>query len=672
MKTYNAKDIRNVAIAGQRGTGKTTLAEAMLYLAKATERLGRVADGNAILDFEADEKKLGRSISTAMAAAEWNNTKINILDTPGGLDFAGGVAEGIRAAESVLITLASGEGVGVGAAKAFKAANKRGIAKIFVITKNDADNANADATIDALKAEYGSKVCPVVFPVDGAYVDLITNKAYTYAGGKATEAAMPAVDDVKEAFIEAVAGADEELMEKFFEGEELTADEIAKGLKAGVAAGEIYPVFVCSGYNTDAVDLLLNGLVAAAPDATNAGENVDESASVEAICFKTVENKFGRMSFFKVVAGKLDANTPAYNVRKDKQEKMGKMVFVKGEKQEEATVITAGDIGVVTKLENFKTGDTLCNPKADTELPGVDYPLPCYSKAIRAAKKGEEDKVAQGLNKIVLEDPTVGFETNVETHEQIVSTLGERHMDLVVNKLRDRFHVEVELSTPKVAYRETITGRCEVQGRHKKQSGGSGQFGDVWVRFEPLEGEGFEFVDAVVGGAVPRNFIPSVEKGLRQAIQKGPLAGCPVVGVKATLYDGSSHPVDSNDMAFQTAARIAFKKALTDKANETRPKILEPIGLLKVTMPDDKLGDIMGIVTKKRGRPLGSDRSEDDPKMTVFEAHVPMSEMSNFAIDLRSITTGSGSFTLDLDHYEAAPEPVAQKVIAEAAVDNED
>ena len=673
MKTYNAKDIRNVAIAGHSGRGKTTLGEAMLYLAKASDRLGRVADGNTVLDFDAEEKRRKASVYTALAGFEWNNAKINILDTPGLFDFAGGMYEGVRAAESVLIVLASGSGIDVGAEKAYKAASARGIAKMFAVTRCDAENANFQKTFDDLKAEYGAPVCPVVVPVLSGdkvtgYADFATGKAYSYAGGKATEIAMPddgSIDDMKAMFTEAVASADEELMEKFFMEEPLTPDEIARGLKAGIASGDIYPVFACSGYNADAVDLILNTIVAAAPDATYAAEGdckVDENAPVAAICFKTVDDRFGRMSFFKVVSGKLTGDIPAYNSRTESQERMGKMLFVKGEKQEDATVIPAGDIGVVTKLDGFKTGDTLCAPKADIQLAPTSYPAPALSMAIRSKKKGEEDKVAAGLNRIVTEDPTVSFTSNVETHEQIVSGLGEQHLDAIVTKLKNKFNVEVELSVPKVAYRETISKTAAVQGHHKKQSGGSGQFGDVWIRFEPMQGEGFEFAEEVVGGSVPKNFIPSVEKGLRQAILKGPLAGCPVVGLRAVLYDGSSHPVDSNDMAFQTAAKIAFKNGMA----QAGPKLLEPYGTLKAYMPGDNLGDIMGDVTKRRGRVLGMGPCEDDPKMQELTAEVPMGEMGDFATVLRSVTIGRGYFTFEFDHYENAPDTVAQKVIEEA------
>ena len=677
MKAYNAKDIRNVAIAGHSGRGKTTLAEAMLYLAKSTDRLGRVDSGNTVLDYGAEEKKRGNTLTSGVAYLEWNNAKVNIIDTPGLFDFAGGLSEGIRAAETALIVLASGAGVDVGTEKAFKAASKRNIAKVFVVTRCD-DNSDFNATLSALTDEYGPSVCPVVVPyVEGGkvacYVDLLTGKAYSYNNGKASEAAFPADDGIaqlKAAFTEAVASADEELMEKFFMEEELTADEIARGLKAGIASGDIYPVFACSGYNTDAVDLLLNGIVAITPDAaTAAGEGdfkCDENGPLAAVCFKTLDDGYGGWSFFKVVSGKLTPDVPAYNSRTEKSEKMGKMYFVKGivKDKEEATCIPAGDIGVVTKLEGFRTGDTLCAAKADTNLGGPIYPTPCFSKAIKAKKNGEEDKIAQQINKIVVEDPTITFVQNVETRQQVISGLGDQHLAAALSKLT----VEYELSNPKVAYRETISAVYDAHGRHKKQSGGSGQFGDVWIRFEPMEGDGFEFLDEVVGGAVPRNFIPSVEKGLRQAIEKGPLSGSKVVGIRAALHDGQSHPVDSNDMAFQTAAKLAFKEAMQN----ARPKLLEPYGTLKVTLPSENIGDITSDIIKRRGRPLGQNTSADDPKLQELDFDVPMGEMGDFATVLRSTTIGRGSYTFEFTHYEVSPDDVARKVIEAANAEAED
>ncbi|MEI6580149.1 MAG: elongation factor G, partial [Eubacteriales bacterium] len=578
MKVYNAKNIRNIAVAGHGGRGKTTLSEAMLFLAKASERLGRVADGNTVLDYDAEEKRRKTSVSTAVAPLEWNNVKINIMDTPGLFDFAGGISEGVRAAECVLIVAAAGSGYDVGAEKAFKAANDRGIAKMFAVTRCDAENTDFYKTFDALKAEHEAKICPVVIPFMEsdrvkAYIDLASGKAYEYKDGKGKEVAMPTggrIDEMRDMFNEAVASADDALLEKFFEGETFTPEEIAHGLAVGVATGLIYPVFGCAGFTTDAVDLLLNGIVAAAPNAADyAGEMVDgeklvcdENGPLAAICFKTIADPFvGKMSFFKVISGKISPDAAAFNARTGESERMGKIITIRGAKQEDATCIPAGDIGVVTKLTGVSTGDTICNPKKIITLDKVIFPAPYLSMAVKVRKKGEEEKVAAGLARLVEEDPTIKYKTNSETHEQVLSGLGEQHLDVVVSKLRAKFGVEVDLAVPKVAYRETIRKMYESHGRHKKQSGGHGQFGDVYIRFEPGDNESgeFEFCEKIVGGSVPKQYFPAVEKGLRECVTKGVLAGYPMVGVKATLYFGSYHPVDSSEMAFKTAAAVAFK-----------------------------------------------------------------------------------------------------------------
>ena len=675
MKIYNAKNIRNIAIAGHGGRGKTTLAEAMLFLAKASDRMGKVADGNTVMDFDAEEKKRKVSISTAVAPLEWKDTKVNLLDTPGLFDFAGGLSEGVRAAESVLIVAAAGAGYDVGAEKAYKAASQRGIAKMFAVTRCDAENTDFYKTFEALKEVHETELCPVVIPyMEGdkvkAYVNLATGKAYSYNGTKAAEVAMPESDQIEEmkaVFNEAVAGTDDELMEKFFMEEPFTADEIKNGLCAGIAAGSIYPVFACAGLTGEAVDMLLDCLVAFAPNAAdNAGEGdlkCDENGDLAAICFKTVADPFvGKMSFFKVISGKITPDAPAYCARTGESERMGKIITVRGGKQEDSTAIPAGDIGAVTKLAGFKTGDTLCSAKNPVELAPINFPAPCLSMAVKTRKKGEEEKVTSGLVRLSEEDQTITYITNKETREQVLSGMGEQHLDVIVSKLKSKFGVEVDLTVPRVAYRETIRKTVEKQGRHKKQSGGHGQFGDVWIRFEPIEGEDFVFTsDEVVGGAVPKNYFPAVEKGLRECIARGMIAGYPMVGIKAALYFGSYHPVDSSEMAFKTAAQLAFKAAIP----EAKPTILEPIGTLKVYMPDDNLGDIMGDITKRRGRVLGMGPAEE-PKMQELIAEVPMAEMGNFSTILRSVTAGRGYFSIEFARYEDAPADVQQKVIEEA------
>ena len=679
MKAYAKENIRNVTIAGHGARGKTTLAEAMLYIAGASDRLGRVADGNTVLDFDAEEKKRKVSISSAMACIEWRGRKVNIIDTPGLFDFEGARSEGIRAAETAVVVLSCGHNVDVGAEKTLRIAGRKGLSKFIAVSKCDGENRDFYKTLNDLQEKYGTAICPVVIPymVDGVvdcYVNFLQNKAFKYDGIKATEVAIPQdahIEEIYNAFIEAVASADEELMMKFFDGEEFTHDEKVAGLSQGVADGTVIPVYACSGYTGEAVDLLLNGITKLAPSPKAEGDILcDENGPLAAICFKTVADPFvGKMSFFKVVSGKITPSTKAYNPRTEEEEKMGKIVFVKGAKQEDASEIIAGDIGVVTKLGGFKTGDTMCDPKNPVVLDGVDFPAPCYSMAVNVVKKGEEDKVASGLSKLQEEDGSMKFYTNKETKEQIVSGLGEQHLESIVSKLKNKYGVDVTLTAPRVAYRETIRKTVDKQGRHKKQSGGHGQFGDVWIRFEPYMGEeDFVFTsDEVVGGAVPKNFFPAVEKGLRECVAGGLIAGYPMVGIKACLHDGSYHPVDSSEMAFKMAARIAFKAAVPEAA----PTILEPIGTLKAYIPDKDLGDIMGDVNKRRGRVLGMGPAEET-NMQELVAEVPMAEMSDFAITLRSVTAGRGYFSLEFARYEDAPNNIAEKVIADAKLADDD
>ncbi len=688
MKVYSAENIRNICLAGHGGRGKTTLAEAMLYAAGASDRLGRVADGNTVMDFDAEEKRRHNSVSSAVAPLEWLGKKINVIDTPGLFDFATGMAEGIRAAEAVLIVLAAGSGVDVGAEKAYKAASARNMSKFVAVTRCDAENTDFYKTVEALKEEYSTEVCPVVVPYMvndkvQCYVNFLQDKAFEYKNGKATEVPMPSDDritEIHEEFKEAVATADEELMEKFFEGEDFTHDEIVNALSIGVADGTLMPVYACAGYTMDAVDLVLNGIAKLAPaptavtdtakdaDGNDVELKCDENGPLAAICFKTVADPFvGKMSYVKVVSGKIASDVPCVCARTGSTQRMGKILTARGGKTEDAAAIVAGDIGVITKLDEFMTGDTLCGDKNTLSLEGPVFPAPCLQMCVSAKKKGEEEKVAAGLRRLAQEDPCISFYTNDETREQILAGLGEQHLDLVVTKLKAKFGVEVDLSTPRVAYRETIQKKVEIHGRHKKQTGGHGQFGDVWIRFEPTDSTELEFAEEVVGGSVPRNFFPAVEKGLRDCVARGLVAGYPVVGLKAVLYDGSYHPVDSSEMAFKTAASLAFKQ-LKDTAN---PAILEPIGTLKAYIPDDNMGDIMGDVTKRRGRVLGMGAA-DEPKMQLLEAEVPMAEMGDFSTTLRSVTAGRGHFSLEFARYEKAPQDVAQKVIAESHMEDDD
>jgi len=682
MKTYAPDQIRNIALAGHASKGKTTLLEAMLHLAGATERAGKVADGNTVTDFDAEEKKRHISMASAVASIEYKSKKLNFIDTPGLFDFEQGAFEGLRAAETAVIVVSARSGLAVGAEKAFKNAGSRRMARVLVTTKMDDDRADFYKSFNGIVAKFGTAACPMVVPIISggkvaAYYNMIDGKAYAYADGKRTESdAQP--DDaprfaaVQAVFTEAVASADEELMEKYFEGEELTPEEKIRGLKSGVADGSIIPVFALSGLAETACDLLLDFLaeVCPAPKSEYAadadGEPIeltpDPNGPLAAVCFKTVADPFiGKLSYFKVISGKITAATPAYNARTGKEERMGKLVSVFGAKQTDISELSAGDIGAVTKLGGFATGDTLCSAGQVVTLDGVHIPSATYAMAVEVAKKGEEEKVASGLSRLCEEDPSLHFGVNNETHQQILSGLGEQHLDVAMARLKSKFGVEATLVQPRVAYRETITMKVSAQGRHKKQSGGHGQFGDVFIEFEPYDTEELVFAERVVGGAVPKNFFPAVEKGLRESMQKGVLAGYPMVGVKATLFDGSYHPVDSSEMSFKTAASLAYKEGIP----KAMPVLLEPILTVTATVNDEAMGDVIGDINKRRGRVLGMTPSGDGSQEIMAE--VPESEMSTFSTAMRQMTQGRGSFTTAFARYDRCPEHIAQKIKAEAS-----
>ena len=683
MNQYQAKNIINLAVAGHGGAGKTSLAEAMLYLAGVSDRRGKVGEGNTVCDYDPEEIRRKASISAASAPLEWKNKKINLLDAPGLFDFEGGMCEAMRAADTALIVVSGRDGVAVGTEKAFAAAEKNGLAKIFFVNGLCDESARFYRVFEDLKANFGPSVCPVVVPFiqDGQaniYINLLEYKAYDYSGGKPVAVAMPDMGDrlegLRTAIYEAVAETDDELFEKYFAGEPFTPEEVIVGVSKGVKSGTITPVFCGDALLMRGMEQFMDGLCWLAPSAEEkAGEigldvdgspvelSVNEDGAAAAIVFKTVADPFiGKLSYVKVVSGKISTDSQLVNMRTGNTERVGKTVMLVGKKQVDVKYIGAGDIGAIPKLTATNTGDTLCSPTRKVTLDGVEYPNPTLRMAIVPAKKGEEDKVAQGMMRLSEEDPTLQFSTNNETHEMILSGLGEQHLDVAVSKLKSKFGVDVTLKKPKVPYRETIRKTVQVQGRHKKQTGGHGQFGDVWIEFSPCDSEGLEFGERVVGGSVPKGFFPAVEKGLRECILKGPLAGYPVVGLSAVLYDGSYHPVDSSEMAFKTAAALAYKAGMP----QANPVLLEPIGHLKATVPDANMGDVMGEVNKRRGRVLGMEPAGEG-KQTV-EADVPMAEMHDFTTFIRQCTQGRGSFTFGFERYEEAPSNVAQKVIEEA------
>ena len=684
MRQYLAGKIRNVAIAGHGSSGKTSLAEALLFKAGATDRLGKVADGNTVCDFDAEEIRRKVSVSSAVAPFAWGSVKINLIDTPGLFDFAAGMYEGVRPAESVLIVVSARSGVTVGAQKAYKLADSMGKSKMFFVNKMDAEHADFYKVLEDLKASFGPSICPLVVPVVEdhkvqCYINLVDNKAYKYnEKGEPAEVAMPDIAHRFEGLIgaisEAVAETDEALFEKFFSGEQFTRDEIIKGIHNGVHTGAITPVLCGSAATLEGIDMLLDSLVDHLPSAWEAGSETAQDASgepIEIACtdeaplaayiFKTVADPFvGKLSYFKVVSGKLSGEVAPVNSRTGEQERLGKLIYMTGKKQEDTAFITAGDIGAVTKLSGAVTGDTLCDPKKIVSFERVEFPEPCLSMAVKVKNKGDEGKVAQGMQRLIEEDPSIGFEQNAETHQQVISGLGEQHLDVIVSKLKSKFGVDIGLTKPRVAYRETIRKPVKVQGKHKKQSGGHGQYGDVWIEFSPYDGEGLLFEENVFGGSVPKNFFPAVEKGLQDCVKHGVLAGYPMVGLKAVLVDGSYHPVDSSEMAFKTAASLAYKAAMP----QASPALLEPIGNLKVYVPDSNTGDIISELNKRRGRVLGM--NPDEEGMQVIEGEVPMSEMGDFSTVLRSTTQGRGSFTLKFERYELLPSQLEAAVIEEA------
>jgi len=663
MAEYKASNIRNIAFLGHGGGGKTTLAEAMLFFNKKTDRFGKVAEGNTVLDYLDEEKRRVTSVSAALGYVEFKDTKINIIDAPGQFDFAGGMYEALAAAESALIVLSGKSGLAVGAKIAVKQALRQKKAVAIMINKLDSGSANFYKVLESVKAEYGAKICPVIVPVmDGEkvdhYLNLITGSRFKYDGINAV--ALPAADRdpvSEEAYAllcENVASVDEELMDRYFEGDSFTPKELNKGLKKGMASGEMIPVFAGAGQTGAAVDMLMYRFVDIFPAADtcsyNAGDKVlkcDESAPFSALAFKTIADPFvGKLNYFKVVQGVFTADTASKNVRTGNDERVAKVMWVQGGKQQEQKAVYAGDICAVAKLADVLTGDTLSS--GDAQIDPITFPKPCLSMAVYPKTAGEEEKIAAGLIRLIEEDPTLKMAHDHETREMILSGLGDQHLDVVRHKLKAKFGVDVELTIPKVGYRETITKKVKVQGRHKKQSGGHGQFGDVWIEFEPCDSEDMVFEEKVFGGSVPRNFFPAVEKGLRECVTKGVLEGYPVVGVKATLVDGSYHPVDSSEMSFKLAAAVAFKAGIADAG----PAMLEPIGMLKATITNEHMGDIIGEINKRRGRVMGMAPSETEEHMEEVSAEVPAAEMGDFSSALRSITGGSGSYTFEFERYE--------------------
>lgn len=686
--SYSTETIRNICLLGHGSSGKTSLAESALFVTGAIDRLGKTADGNTVGDYDAEEIKRKITISSSMMYCEYNNTKINIIDTPGYFDFAGEVNQAVRVADTGIIVCAAKGGVAVGAEKAWNYLKERELPAVIYISKLDEENGDFNSIYNELREKFGHTVCPLIIPffkgdkVEGL-IDISVKKAYSIDKNKSVEVPVPAdmqsvVDEMYTVLAENVAESSEDLMDKYFSGEAFTDEELIRGIKQGIRTRSLVPVVCGSAYTGLGTELFLKTVVNILPS-PNAGKpekgkdaagndivmEITQDGPTCLMVFKTQSDQYGKFSYFKVISGKLDADMVLLNTRTGSNEKLGHIFMMQGKKSIEVKTICCGDIGAVSKLNETKTGDTLCDQKKPVTLEGIKFAQPNYTMAIAPKVKGQEDKIAAGLSRLNEEDLTFVFENNTETHQLLLSGAGDIHLDVLCSKLKNKFGVEVELSPARVAYREKIRKKVKVQGRHKKQSGGHGQYGDVWIEFEPGDQEDLMFDEKIFGGSVPKNFHPAVEKGLRESMQKGVLAGYPVVFLKATLVDGSYHDVDSSEMAFKLAANLAYKNGLP----QASPVILEPIGSLKVYIPDSYMGDIIGDLNKRRGRVLGMNPVGHGNQ--EVEAEVPMAEMSSYAIDLRSMTQGRGSFTIKFERYEEAPANVQAKIIEEAKALNE-
>lgn len=685
MKDYSVDKIRNVVLMSHGGAGKTTFTEAMLYNAKATDRFGKVADGNTVSDYDAEEIKRKISISTTVTPCEYKDCKINIIDTPGYFDFVGEVMSGVRVADSAFILVSGKSGVEVGTEKAWKYAVDRDLARAFFINELDDENADFEKVATQISEVFGKQVVPFQIPIleNGkmiGIVDVLNREGLKFEDNGVSVIPIPsdiegALDALWERINEAIADTDDELMEKFFAGEEYTEEEVTKGIKDGVKQGALIPIFGGSAYRNWGVIEGMRAICKYMPSpldrpdevATKAGSDdtvkltPDPAGPLAALVYKTVADPFvGRISFVKVYSGTLKSDSTVYNSVSGKPEKIATLFGMLGKKQINVAAATAGDLVAVAKLQATSTNDTLCDQSNPLVIDGVQFPEPVYSMAVAPKTKGDEEKINSGLVRLMDEDKTMKLESNHETHQQVLSGIGDQHLDVIVSKLRNKFKVEVELEDVRVPYRETIRKRVEVEGKHKKQSGGHGQYGHVKMVFEHGESEGLTFEETIFGGSVPKQYFPAVEKGLQECILHGVLAGYPVVNLKATLIDGSYHDVDSSEMAFKLAAHLAYKKGLPDAA----PVILEPIASVQVFVAEQYMGDIIGDLNKRRGRVMGMTPLDDGTQQ--IDAEVPMAEMFKYATDLRSMTQGRGSFSFEFARYEEAPANVAEKIIADS------
>ncbi len=685
MRDYLANEVRNVVVLGHSGAGKSSVIEACLFETKAIDRYGKAGDGTTALNFDPEEGKRGLSCYCHLAPVEWKNKKINFIDTPGYMDYAGEEVTGLMVGDNALIVVDGKEGVEAGTERAWKnAVSKQKLPTIFFINKIDDEHASFEKTYTALRDKFGKTVIPFEMPIiengkEVGSVNILRKKAWYYNNKKEAQEVPAALTDQVNGYYdeiaEAIAMSDDELMEKFFEGEEFDEHEIAKGLRIGVRNGDIRPVYSGSANQQVGLERLMDLITEYFPSyaekgtvkALNAKEaeismETNENEALSAFVFKTIIDPFvGKISYLKVMSGVLNSDSQVYNQKKDTNEKIGQIYVINGKFQIGVGKLFTGDIGAVVKLQSTDTNDTLSTKAKPVHYPAIDYPQPMLGYAISPKTKADEDKMSVGIRNMAQEDGTLRLDNNKETHEQVLYGMGDQHIDLILSKLKSKYKVDVVTAVPTVQYRETIRGKAEAQGKYKKQNGGAGQYGDVWVRFEPCDGDEMEFAEEVFGGAVPKQYFPPVEAGLRDCMQHGPLAGFKVVGVKATLYDGSYHPVDSKEVAFKEAARLAFNKAMP----MAKPVLLEPIGKVRIIAPEEYTGTLMGDCTKRRGLIMGMAANEDGDQ--VIDAEVPMAEMLTYANELRSMTQGRGTYVIAFDRYEPAPQNVAEKVIEEKA-----
>ena len=684
MRDYLANEVRNVVVLGHSGAGKSSVVEACLYYTKAIDRYGKSSDGTTALNFDPEEGKRGLSIYCHLAPVEWKNKKINFIDTPGYMDYEGEEVTGLTVGDNALIVVNGKEGIEAGTERAWKeAALKRKLPTIFFVNKMDDPHAHFDETLENLRAKFGNSVIPFETPIvkDGnvlGSVNILRKKAW-YLDNRTTPQEVPddmkdQVDEYYNQIIEAIAAGDDELMEKFFMEEPFDEHEIARGLRIGVKSGEIRPVYCGSADKQTGIERLMDLITEYFPSyaekgtvqALNAKDEpvqmeTNESESLSALVFKTIIDPFvGQISYLKVMSGVLSSDSQVYNANKEENEKVSQVFVINGKYQNAVGKLFTDDIGAVVKLQYTSTNDTLCAPNKVVHYPEIEYPEPNLGFAIWPKTKADEDKMSVGIRNLCQEDHTIRLVKNAETREQVLYGMGDQHIDLIISKLKSKYKVEVLTTEPTVQYRETIRGKAEAQGRYKKQNGGAGQYGDVWVRFEPTDSDEMVFAEEVFGGAVPKQYFPPVEQGLRDCMERGPLAGFKVVGVKATLYDGSYHPVDSKEVAFKEAARLAYNEAMP----KAKPALLEPIGKVVVVAPEEYTGTLMGDFTKRRGLIMDMQINEDGDQR--IEAEAPMAEMLTYATELRSMTQGRGKFTIKFDRYQAAPQDVADRVIAQA------